>query len=349
MAWAILRGLALAGAIVAGAFHAVPAAAQINDPRMWQLHDLSSCLTVPNGNYAAGVQLTVARCANLSSQVFVFRDTGHFVANGGNPVSDGNRMCVEARAGAIVLMPCRRLTTGDRQWWRRDVWGFIQNNSRGNTECIGVPRLNYSEGTGLVVRGCWENRHASWSPAPYTELDRIRDEAGRRANPDYRPNTVPTYDPEVRSRWEDMSRQYGPYHEIRDSRTGHCIVPGQLLGTLVTGYCGKGHQRFHVSREGMLYEVRQTGGYRDVTGRCVTAPTAQGGVIRLTACNRNNRAQRWWVHREGQVQSQSAGNYCLDIKNEARNLGAQVIGWRCDTNRPPHQAFRITREDKFPT
>ena len=331
-----------ATAVFLAAMLATAASAQ-SGARMWQIRGLGNCIDVPNGNYAIGTQLIVYRCQSSPNQYFVLQQDGHFVANGGTYY--GQQMCVDSDGRRVFLSPCRRLTTGDRQWWSRDGSGFIQNNHRNGPECIGIPDGNIAEGTGLIIRSCADNQHASWAPAPYSQADISFDDALRRIGP--YPNGEPNQDPEIRSRWEESTRVYGPYHQMKDTRTGFCLRPGSLLNNLVLGSCGT-TSKFHLSSDGYLREVASRGGYLSITGRCLMAPAQQGGLVTISTCNPSSAMQRWWVFPFGQVQNQGPGNFCLDVKNEARSSGAVIIGWPCDSRRPANQAFRIVREDRFP-
>lgn len=309
--------------------------------RMWQ-KDTGQCLTVPGGDMRAGVALRTARCnPQDASQYFVWQDDGHWIANNGNANARGERLCVDTDGRTVMLQVCRRLTTGDRQWWRRDVWGFIQN-ARG-LECMGLGR----DRTQVVMGGCSEPFFGSWSWVPFTLQD-VQTQAIELSRVNGYPNNVVTYDPEVRSRWEDNVRQYGPYVVMKDTRTGYCIQPHGTLSALVASGCGSGIQRFHLDKAGLLHEVRMEGKYRGVTGACVAAPLTQGGYIALQPCDSRRAEQRWWIV-NGQVQSQSraAGNRCFDVANESRQNRAYLIAWPCNTSRPGNQAFSITYETQF--
>jgi hypothetical protein len=331
--------------VLAAPAHAASSYKDYKKFRMWQL-DKDQCLSVPGGDYRAGVQLRTARCnPQDANQYFLWEDDGHLVANNGNATGSG-RMCVDSDGWRILIQPCRRLTTGDRQWWKRDAWGFMQNNH--GLECMG---LAPGDRVRVVVTSCSDLKGInSWVWYPFTredQLQQIRDIAEARAN-DQVPNTPSRYDPEKRSRWEDMVRQYGPYVVMTDTRTGYCVQPHPTLSALIAGHCGKGVQRFHLGANGLLREVRMDGGYRGVSGLCVTAPLSQGGHLGLEHCNANRLEQRWWIV-NGQVQSQSraAAHRCLDVANESRQLNAYLIAWPCQSSRPGNQAFRITYERQF--
>jgi hypothetical protein len=335
-------GLALALLAAAGSAHAV---LDYRKFRTWQM-DKGQCLAVRRGDMRPGVQLGTAPCNPADpAQAFFWQDDGHLVANNGSPNAAGQRLCVDSDGQAILLQPCRRLTTGDRQWWWRNPWGFIQNNY--GLECMGVSSL---ERTKVVVRGCAENLAASWMWFPYThqdELQQVRERAQARASGRI-PNMKPTYDPEPRSRWEDMVRDYGPYIVVKDVRTGFCIQPDPYYAALVAGWCGRKTQRFHFSREGMLREVTADGKLRGVSGLCAQAPLRKGAYITLEPCDARKPEQRWWlVNGQIQTQSRAAGNRCMDIANESRQRNADLIAWDCDGRRPGHQTFQITYEREF--
>ncbi|MES2939080.1 MAG: ricin-type beta-trefoil lectin domain protein [Pseudomonadota bacterium] len=309
--------------------------------RLWQ-KDTDACLTVPGGDMRAGVALRTTRCNSQdASQYFVWQDDGHWVANNGNANARGERLCVDSDGRTVMLQVCRRLTTGDRQWWRRDVWGFIQN-ARG-LECMGLGR----DRTQVVIGGCSEPLFGSWSWVPFTLQD-IQTQAIELSRVQGYPNTPVTYDPEVRSRWEDNVRQYGSYVVMKDTRTGYCIQPHPTLSALIAGGCGTGVQRFHLNSAGLLREVRMEGKYRGVSGLCVSAPMAKGGYIALQPCDSRKPEQRWWiVNGQVQTQSQAAGNRCLDVANESREKGAYLIAWTCSSSRPANQTFGISYETQF--
>lgn len=323
-----------------------PASAQgINQARAYALGGPSSCIDVPYGDFSAGVRLIVHPCNGQTNQSFVFQDNGHLVANAGQPNRNGVKMCVDTDGYSVFLQPCRRLTTGDRQWWHRDPWGYIQNLQN---QCIAIP-LQDRAGSPLVISHCAANTVASWIPLPYTNQDAAYDEAARtiaqKAN--QRPNARPTYDPEIRSAWEDSVRAYGPLLEIKDTRTSHCLVVNGTTNALQLNSCGRA-QRFHFSSNGQMREIKADGRKHVVTGRCVTASTREGNRAYLARCN-SSAEQRWWLHSFGQVQSQSpsAGHRCLDVSGNSTALGADVITWRCDSNRPRNQAFALTRDDRW--
>ncbi len=74
------------------------------------------------------------------------------------------------------------------------------------------------------------------------------------------------------------------------------------------------------------------------------ASVMTSGLERLaTAMATGIRARR----AVAQSQSRSAGNRCLDVANESRQLNAYLIAWPCSGSRPANQAFRITYERQF--
>lgn len=343
-----LRRLGPLCLLLAASAALAPEAAAQSGPRMWMIQGPSKCIDVPNSDYRAGVQLIVYRCQSSPNQFFVIEPDGHFVANGGNPVN-GQRWCVDGDGSAVFLQPCRRLTTGDRQWWRRDGWGFIQNNRRGGPECIGLTDANAGEGSRLVIRGCFDPHTASWVPYPNTDDVRANDRTARHdaVRSGRYPNSEPNYDPERRSRWEENVAAYGPYMVVRDTRTRFCLRTHQTLSAVIASGCGNGAERFHFHHAtGMIREVSFQNGYRGATGLCIEAPSSEGARLTVVRCNSSRLQQRWWLV-SGQIQSRAAGYRCWDVGNESTQRNAYIIAWRCDSGRPPHQVFEISYESDF--
>lgn len=326
---------------------------------MLQIGEGGECIDVPYGDFTTGRALIIHRCQNTTNQYFHLRDDGHLVANNGQPNAQGVLMCVESDGRTPRLAPCRRLTRGDRQWWWRTPYGYLQNNvtseRRGSdvlpyNECIADPVRGIGAIAELKIVNCWESsgiQYKGWFPFPYSDTDRAYDQAreavARRAN-ERAGYYLPQYDPEKRSRLEDAVTAYGPYVVVKDLRTGLCLYPHASLPAIVTGTCGKGTQRFHLSADGLLRQITSDKGYRGVTGQCAASPLRQGGFIELQSCNAGQIRQRWWIT-NGMIQSRATPNLCWDVANEARNAGVYLIGWPCDTGRRPgHQAFGITYE-----
>jgi hypothetical protein len=350
------RAIALLAVASASVFaFSTPAQAQAKVRNgMWAWDGSGDCMDVPRGDFRAGVQLIIRPCANTASQWFDLREDGHLVANAGRRNAKGVLLCVDTDGRVPYLQPCRPLMTGDRQWWHRDEFRYFQNNVRGpRTECIAPRMRGFGEVAELLVRACWddsETQHKAWVPYPYGPTDRAYDnaaeavarKAGRRPG-----HTVPTYDPERRTRFDANLEAYGPYVTITDRRTGYCLKPDSLLGVLITGNCGRTVHHFHW-KDSLLRQVTQDSqGRRGVSGRCATIPLNEGGFITLQPCD-GRQEQKWWMIK-GQIQSSSAaaGRRCFDVQNESRAPGAYIIAWRCNTSRPGHQAFAIVTETRF--